>query len=232
MSRSPSRPSAGTRTRSRRSGGRTSRTPLVVAGVIVAIVVALVLAVMIGSDDDGGTRTDAATDAGTDTGVEVRGDTLPELSGRSPDPAVGTAMPTLSGTSQDGEPMTIAPDGRAKIILYLAHWCPHCQAEVPVVQSWVDGGNLPDSVDLVTVSTAIDERRPNYPPDEWLESEGWTAPVLVDGDGTAAQAGGLSAFPFFIAVEADGSVAGRASGELTSGQLSQIADLLADGGAS
>jgi cytochrome c biogenesis protein CcmG, thiol:disulfide interchange protein DsbE len=223
VSRSPSRASAASRSRSRRSGGASSPTRLVAAAVIVAIVLALVLGALIGTGDNGG---DTRTNAG------VPSDALPELTDPGPDPAAGMTMPTLTGTTQDGEPMTFGPDGRAKIIVYLAHWCPHCQAEVPVVQDWVDAGNLPDSVDLLTVSTAIDERRPNYPPDEWLEREGWTAPVLVDDDGSAAQASGLSAFPFFVAVDADGTVVGRASGQLTPTQLSQIADLVAEGGAS
>lgn len=223
MSRSPSRTSAVSR--ARRSGGRSSsRTPLVVVGVVVAIIIALVLAVTIaGEEDDAGTEA-----AGTTTAVEFEGTPLPELPSQGQDPAVGMTMPTLRGASQEGEAMTIGPEGPAKIIVYLAHWCPHCQAEVPVVQDWVDGGNLPDDVELVSVSTAIDERRPNYPPEEWLEREGWTAPVLVDGDGSAAQASGLSGFPFFVAVDADGTVAGRASGELTPAQLDQIVDQLSE----
>lgn len=119
--------------------------------------------------------------------------------------------------------MTIAPDGGPTMVLFVAHWCPHCQREVPVVQDWVDGGGLPRGVDLVTVSTVIDPRRPDYPPDEWLAGEGWTAPVLVDADNTAAAAAGLSAYPFFFAVDGDGTVALRASGELTPDELDAIA---------
>ena len=37
--------------------------------------------------------------------------------------------------------------------------------------------------------------RPNYPPDVWLASEGWTLPVLVDPTNSVAQAYGLSAYP-------------------------------------
>ena len=92
------------------------------------------------------------------------------------------------------------------------------------MQQWVDDGGLPTDVDLVTVSTAADERRPNYPPADWLASEGWTAPVLADDGGqTAAEAAGLTAFPFFVAVDADGDVVVRASGELTPAQLDGIA---------
>jgi thiol-disulfide isomerase/thioredoxin len=114
------------------------------------------------------------------------------------------------------------------MIMFVAHWCPHCQVEVPVVQQWVDDGGLPDGVDLVAVSTAIDSRRPNYPPGAWLEREGWTAPVLVDGNDAGARAAGLSAYPFFVGVDADGEVVGRVSGELTADQLDTIAaDLVA-----
>jgi thiol-disulfide isomerase/thioredoxin len=138
-------------------------------------------------------------------------------------------MPTLSGTGLDGSSVTIPTTGRPTMIMFVAHWCPHCQAEVPVVQQWVDDGKLPDGVDLVTVSTAADPRRPNYPPGEWLDGEGWTAPVLVDGDDRAAAAAGLTAFPFFVGVDSEGNVVERASGELTPGQLSAIAGELSDG---
>ena len=121
------------------------------------------------------------------------GTPLPRLTDSADDPAVGMTFPTLTGVDQQGDPMTIAPDGGPTMVLFVAHWCPHCQREVPVVQDWVDGGGLPRGVDLVTVSTVIDPRRPDYPPDEWLAGEGWTAPVLVDADNTAAAAAGLSA---------------------------------------
>ncbi|MDD9372346.1 MAG: hypothetical protein PV358_19650 [Acidimicrobiales bacterium] len=53
--------------------------------------------------------------------------------------------------------------------------------------------------------------------------------MLVDGDDSAAQAAGLTAFPFFVAVDADGNVVGRTSGELTPPQLDAIVDDLTAG---
>jgi thiol-disulfide isomerase/thioredoxin len=216
----PARPAAG------------SRRPAIVVGIIAAlVVVALVVAIAAGSGggstDDGGSATGA--DVPTETGatpvtVSVEGTPLPALPDAGADPAVGQPMPVLSGTGLDGSPVQLPTTGRPTMILFVAHWCPHCQAEVPVVQDWVDAGGLPAGVDLVTVSTAADPRRPNFPPAEWLASEGWTAPVLADdADGDAAQAAGLTAFPFFVAVDADGTVAARASGELTPAQLDQFA---------
>jgi len=199
-----------------------------ILGIAIAaiVVVALVIAVAAGSDDDdtatsgdNGTGSDAAT-TGT---VVASGTPLPQLDDPDNDPAIGMTFPTLTGVNQEGDPMTIEPDGRPKMVLFLAHWCPHCQREVPLVQKWVDDGNLPEGVDLVSVSTAIDPSRPNYPPDAWLAREGWTAQVLVDSDNSAAEAVGLSAYPFFIAVDAEGKVAQRTSGELTTEQLDAFA---------
>jgi thiol-disulfide isomerase/thioredoxin len=213
----------------------------VVAVVAAVVLVALAVALVAGSGDDGtatdttspdpDTGTEEAAGTGTvpdDSPVTVDGTGLPMLSGSGTDPAVGSTMPTLSGTGLDGSALTIPAPGRPTMIMFVAHWCPHCQAEVPVVQQWVDGGGLPDGVDLVAVSTAVDSRRPNYPPGDWLDREGWTAPVLVDGNAAAARAAGLSAYPFFVGVDAEGEVIGRASGELTTDQLDAIAaDLVA-----
>ena len=137
-----------------------------------------------------------------------------------------SATATIRATNaKDGTAITA--DGTAKLLLFLAHWCPHCQAEVPVVQDWVDAGSLPADVELISVSTAIDPGRPNYPPDAWLDREGWTAPVIVDESGAVADAYGLSAFPFWVFVNADGTVAGRLSGELTPEQLDTVVASLA-----
>jgi thiol-disulfide isomerase/thioredoxin len=215
-----------------------SRRPfLVIAGVVAVVLLALGVALGVGSGNDDATGSggsgagSSATAVATDTPASVDGAALPPLPASGADPAVGAAMPTLSGTGLDGAPVTIPTTGRPTMVMFVAHWCPHCQAEVPVVQQWVDSGGLPDGVDLVTVSTAMDPRRPNFPPGEWLESEGWTAPVLVDGDNQAADAAGLTAFPFFVAVDSAGKVVERTSGELTPGQLSTIASELSAIGA-
>ena len=213
----------------RRRGAKQSRTPyFVIAAIAAAVLVALVVALAAG----GGDGDDAATDRGdadpaTTGTVTVSGNPLPQFSETAGDPAVGMTLPTLEGNDQSGAPMTIGADGRPTMIMFVAHWCPHCQREVPVVQQWVDDGSLPEGVDLVSVSTAIDPNRPNYPPDAWLADEGWTAPVLVDADNSAAQAVGLSAYPFFVAIDGNGNVVLRTTGELTTDQLDAIASTLA-----
>ena len=92
----------------------------------------------------------------------------------------------------------------------------------PLVQAWIDSGAAPTDVDIVAVATAIDPNRPNYPPDAWLEGEGWTPPVIVDPAGSVAEAYGLSALPFWVFVNADGTVAGRLAGELPIADLESV----------
>jgi thiol-disulfide isomerase/thioredoxin len=213
----------------RRWGAKQSRTPyFVIGGIAAAVLIALVVALAAGGGgDDNATSGGGNADPATTGTVAVSGNPLPQFTDTSDDPAVGMTLPTLEGNDQSGAPMTIGADGRPTMIMFVAHWCPHCQREVPVVQQWVDDGRLPDGVDLVSVSTAIDPNRPNYPPDAWLADEGWTAPVLVDADNSAAQAVGLSAYPFFVAIDGDGTVVLRTTGELTTDQLDAIASTLA-----
>ena len=122
--------------------------------------------------------------------------------------------------------VAIKADGKPKLIVFLAHWCPHCQREVPVVQAWIDANGMPAGVELISVVTAIDPNRPNYPPDAWLASEHWQVPVIVDATGQVATSYGLTAFPYWVAVGADGTVAQRLTGELTPEQLDALVTLV------
>jgi hypothetical protein len=84
------------------------------------------------------------------------------------------------------------------------------------VQQWRDAGSFSADVQWRTVSTSVKSSQGNYPPSSWLTKVKWTAPVLADStDLTAANAYGLTSFPYFVMVGADGTVKARATGELT-----------------
>lgn len=154
------------------------------------------------------------------------GAALPAYAPGPDDPAVGRPIPEVDGASFDGTPVTIKADGKPKLIIFLAHWCPHCQAEVPVVQAWIDANGMPAGVEMMSVVTAIDQNRPNYPPDAWLARERWQVPVIVDADNQVAGLYGLTAFPYWVAAGADGTVAQRLTGELTPEQLDALVTLV------
>ncbi|HSM02753.1 MAG TPA: TlpA disulfide reductase family protein [Acidimicrobiia bacterium] len=158
----------------------------------------------------------------------ISGSALPRFADDpASDPAIGLPIPSVQGADFEGNPVSITNDGRPKIIVFLAHWCSVCQAEVPVVQAWVDSGGPPEGVDIYSVPTSTAETRTNFPPSEWLEREGWTSPVLVDDTAySVGDAFGLNAFPFFVFVRADGTVAGRLTGALPAEVLTEIADSL------
>jgi thiol-disulfide isomerase/thioredoxin len=178
----------------------------------VALVVAVLVASVKSNNFSGWAHVQAVT---------VRGTPWAKLTDR--DPAIGQPIPAVVGESFDGTPVSITNDGRAKVIFFIAHWCPHCQAEVPVITAWLASGVRPSNVDLYAVSTAVSSDQPNYPPSAWLTREKWPIVTLADDSASsAANAFGLTGFPFFVVVHADGTVAVRASGELSVAQLNAL----------
>jgi thiol-disulfide isomerase/thioredoxin len=155
--------------------------------------------------------------------VQVVGDSLPQLT-TGTDPAIGTLIPELHGASFDGTPVDVTRNGQAKLILFVAHWCPHCQREVPLLANYLLSNPLPAGVELVTVATATSPDQPNYPPSTWLANVQWPSPVVADSsDSAAAHAFGLPGYPYFVAVDSTGHVVARTSGEITTDQFMQLA---------
>ncbi len=155
--------------------------------------------------------------------VEVVGDALDPYPGTGlADPSVGQVAPVLSGAAFDGTPVTIEP-GQPTLVTFLAHWCSHCQAEVPRIVDWIESGDVPPSLRIVGVSTSATSTRPNFPPSNWLERERFTPTVMADDVlATAAQAFGVNGFPALVMLDADGSVLWRTSGQLPDGALEEM----------
>ena len=203
---------------------KSSRTGLLI-GLGGVVVLALVAAIVL----SGGDPEELAMP--TDATVSVSGNPLPPFAGDpTGDPAVGLPAPALEGEDFAGTPVAITNDGRPKVVLFLAHWCPHCQEEVPAVQSYADTTGLPDGVDLLSVATSYTPTRPNWPPSAWLAREGWSFPVLVDDPAsTAFTAFGQGAFPYYVLIGADGTVALRLSGRQDPARLAAMMAQLAEG---
>jgi thiol-disulfide isomerase/thioredoxin len=197
-------------------------------GVLIVLVAAIGAIVLSGNGSSGGSSVRPSGDLASPGGSAVAGNAVitgqPLVAFADPanDPAVGQTIPSVTSPTA-----SIALDGRPKVLMFVAHWCPHCQREVPLIQAWINGGGLPADVDLISVSTGIDASRPNYPPEAWLAREGWTPPVIVDSTNEVASAFGLSAYPYFVFVNADGTVQGRLSGELPTADLETIIAQLA-----
>lgn len=139
--------------------------------------------------------------------------------------AAPLTAPTLEGTDTAGQPLTIPSEG-PKLVVFLAHWCPHCQAELPLLVDWIDSGGVPDGVEVYGVSTAIDPNADNYPAEDWLAREGWEQPTLVDDDNSDAAAYEVEGFPYMAFVDAGGTVVDTLSGEQPISEIQTRADAL------
>jgi thiol-disulfide isomerase/thioredoxin len=220
-------------TKSRRNDP--TRTLLLIAAVVgVMAVLGVVVALVVGGDDDGGSDLFQP--------VTVDGAALPAFTeemrtGAVDDPAVGQAVPVVSGVDYDGNEVTIDPasDGPTMVVL-LAHWCPHCNAEIPVLNEWRDSGEIPENLNIVGVSTGVSSDAPNYPPDEWLTEMDWQWPVIADDEppddnspSPAMGAYGGTSYPTMVLIDADGLVRERLSGEVPIEVLAPLVDdLVAD----
>lgn len=226
MSNRPSKSkSASQRVRDASNAGKSRNTTLLWVGIVAVVVIVGVIAVLAGRSSGGSSGGGSASPSGgtvvpngkLDFGaVNVQGTALPAKPDTGADPAIGQTVPTISGTQFDGKQLDIKPDGTPKIIMVVAHWCPHCQKEVPLVQSWLDADGMPADVDLVTVATSNSSAKPNFPAADWLRREKWSVPTIVDDkDNQAGTALGVSGFPYFLVTNGQGKVVYRTSGEKT-----------------
>lgn len=219
---------------------------LMIGGATIAVIAIIAAVVFLWPSDDGGgddgqdgTGLAAAQNASQETAtVQISGEDLPPLPDTGgflappgEDPAVGLEVPTLTGESFDESEVVIGgADGTPKLVVFLAHWCPHCQSEVPQIQDWIDSGDVPEGLEIYAVATGVDPSQPNFPPSKWLASEGWLPEVLLDDDAQSAAASwGLTGFPYFVFVDADGNVWQRGSGEIPIADLERLAGELVAG---
>ena len=180
----------------------------IIAGAVVLV---LGLAIAIGV-----TLSSEPVAAGLPEGeISVVGDFLPQYAGENDDNvALGLAAPTFSAPDQNSEIFQLEKNGNSKALLFLAHWCPHCQREVPIVQRFIDSNGVPPGIDVIAVATSIDRGRDNYPPQEWLQREGWSETQIYDLDREIGEAYGLNAFPYWVFLDKDLNVLARRTGNL------------------
>jgi cytochrome c biogenesis protein CcmG/thiol:disulfide interchange protein DsbE len=171
------------------------------------------------AESEGSAESEAATPAApavlqTSPSLDVVGDALVPFADPNNDPAVGVVAPVITGQSFDGTDVTIGgeTDGPTMLV-FLAHWCPHCNDEIPELVKLREAGTLPENLNIIGISTAVADDRENFPPSEWIVDKDWTWPVLADTDTAEAfLAYGGTGFPYTVMLFPDGSVSARKSG--------------------
>ena len=229
--------SSSQKVRAASNAGKGSSTKWVWVGIVAVVFVVGVFAIAVGrgSGSSGGGASPSGGTVVPSGNLEygqiaVSGTGLTPIPDSGPDPAVGSVFPTVTGQQFDGKQMTIAPNGKPHIIMVVAHWCSHCQAEVPRVQKWLDASGMPADVDLVTVATSNDPARGNFPAGDWLRREKWSVPTIVDDkQNQAGTAFGVSGFPYFLVTDAQGKIIYRTSGEITEDQWNSLLEAARSG---
>jgi thiol-disulfide isomerase/thioredoxin len=156
--------------------------------------------------------------------VMAVGAALPRQPSTGTDPAVGLTVPALSGPGPSGEEVSVDADGQPRLLVVMAHWCPHCQAALPRLVSLVDQDGYVDGVEVVVIASSTTSARSNYPPEAWLQREEWPGRAILDGENSSlATALGLTAFPTWIAVDEGGRVVARDIGEIDSDGITALA---------
>jgi thiol-disulfide isomerase/thioredoxin len=172
-----------------------------IGSIAAAIAIAAIVAVATQSSSD-----DVVTGVEEFNSVEVAGDPLPQYSDSASDTAIGMTAPILTGKGFTGNTIVTGP-GAPTLLVFLAHWCPHCQRELPLLVQWNRDGLVPSGLDVIAIATSSDPASPNFPPSEWLAREEFPPlwPVMTDsGEKTAANAMGVSGFPFFVLLDSAG----------------------------
>lgn len=202
----------------KKSDTSSNKSVWLIGGIAALIAVAAIIAVASQSGGD-----EVVVGIEEFQSVEVVGQALPELAKEQTDKAVGMTAPVLTGKGFTGNTIVTSP-GSPTLLVFLAHWCGFCQREVPLLVKWNSAGTVPSGLDVIAVATSSDPASPNFPPSEWLAREEFPAlwPVMADsGEKTAATAMGVSGFPFFVLIDAEGKVALRISGEIETDILTE-----------
>ncbi len=173
-------------------------------GLSLAVVVVLAVVVLMGAGRTGPVGSDAAA---------VRVDGPP----RDRPLRRGDPVPSFSAPGLFGGTVAWSDDaGRPAVLAVWASWCPHCQAELPVLDRVMR--DFP-GVGFVTVTTAIGAA-PGPTPEEYLRQQDLDFPVAVDdARGTLGAALGIQAFPTLYFVGSDGRVVAEMEGEVDEATL-------------
>jgi thiol-disulfide isomerase/thioredoxin len=191
---------------------RATRQRFVWIAVAVVAVAAVIGALLLsGGNDDGGSVAAPADAVSID---------------RAPGPqlAIGEPVPAFSAPGLGGGSVAWSDyEGSPTVLVVWASWCPHCQAELPIL---VPAVQARDGVELVSITTAVGQQ-PGPTPEGFLADEGLTMTTGVDDEaGTLMQGLGVSGFPTVYYVAADGTVANVSVGESSAEAIESNLDAL------
>jgi len=125
---------------------------------------------------------------------------------------VGKSAPAFILKGLDGADVAAPVAGKVTVLNFWATWCPPCREELPELERFAR-----DNPAVAFYAVDIDE--PAAKVQAFMEKNGFTFPVLLDGGGSVAQTYRVSAIPTTFVIDKSGVVKLRKTGPVTAAEL-------------
>lgn len=138
------------------------------------------------------------------------------------DPEIGKEAPEVSGTNvQNGKELALSDfQGKPTLVTFWAHWCPFCQKELPVVQSFYEQNKSKYNFMTVSLGEGQKPAKPEFADTQaFIKTNGVTMPTVKDESGAFAKTWNVTSFPTFYVIAPDGKVAQKLTGAQTPAEL-------------
>jgi peroxiredoxin len=142
--------------------------------------------------------------------------------------AVGTPAPDLQWTLSGQSGSFAGERGNPLLVAYVATWCPHCQAEVAVLnqinQRYSGRGLKVLGVSASTMAMDGRSRASLGDLERFVRAHDATYPHLYDGSLVGAQRYGVRSFPSIFLIDATGTVRFAQTGEVPEADLARAVE--------
>ena len=194
------------------------------AGFVLLIAAAFVLYTALGNYAQAGQLVTVATteapttESPTETPAEVPEETTTA-------PAQVVLAPDFTVYDLEGNPVHLLSYlGKPIVLNFWASWCGPCKMEMPDFQKAYE--ELDGSVQFLMVNMTDGSRETVETALAFIESQGYTFPVLFDSDMDAAITYNAYSLPTTYFISAEGQVIARASGAISAELLQQGIDMI------
>jgi len=191
---------------------RVNRGLLWAAALATVVLTVATIVAFVGSGDGGSDVQKIDPNATAPSGLDPAGTDV-----------TGQDLPAVGYTTFDGEPRTLAVDGKPLLINFWASTCTPCLKEMPDLQEAYDANG--GAVDFVGLQVA--ERAESGL--AMIQRTGISYPVGRDAGAEAFRALGGASLPRTVVVRADGTIAYSHTGALTAAQLQDAIDQASGG---
>ncbi|SMB98726.1 Peroxiredoxin [Thermanaeromonas toyohensis ToBE] len=135
-------------------------------------------------------------------------------------PEVGYLAPDFSLPDLQGRVITLSQlKGKPVFLNFWASWCPPCRVEMPEIQEFFK--KYKGKVEVVAVNLTSSEKSPAEVK-KFLETNGYTFPVVLDTKGIAENYYLVRAIPTSYLVDAQGVIKFKYTGPLTLQLLERV----------